>query len=362
MKVYRKASPNNMVCIYLFSRDFIDNATAPPVIDGVIRVDPNYCADRNAYMQMALIFGRKEGDKSEGDLDHQFTTKTLYLDCHQVYPVTRDVKPSKQQEDLLCKLGSFAYPFRLEFPMLGGPSYQMMQGKADAQGMLGLEYEVMAFVGKDEWDEHKRSTSRLSVWRIQGLPPTLNFDCPKPKGHKTKSFITYSGSMHIDVLLNKKVYKTEEQITVYVNVKNICNKDIKELKIKLVQRNQIPMFIHDGVHDYTLQKIEDKVNISKGGDLTREYILTTIPPPQKSVDAFWKFGKVMLEGTIGRDGKEVLAASTHINHAIHKSDIFGIYVEYVIKVKATFGHHIPGYAICEVPIIITQKQQGSAPL
>ncbi|CAL4099673.1 unnamed protein product [Meganyctiphanes norvegica] len=347
-KVFRKASPNDKICIYMFDRSYVDTATEPPVVNGIIKVDPNYVADRNVYMQMVIIFGRKEEKADDGDFEHQFSTKKLYLDCHQIYPITRNMTPTQAQEDLVSKLGTFAIPFRMEFPKLGGPSYQMMQGYKDDQANLGLEYEVMAFVGKDEWDDHKRSSSRIAVWRIQGLPPTLNRDGPKPKGHKTKHFIMMNGSVHIDVLLNKNLYKTEEEITVYVNVMNDCNREVQHIKVKLVQRDSIPMFIHDGDHDLTIQKIDDKVHIPHGGKLTRDYTLTTSLPQRVS------HGHVMLEGTIGRDSKEVLASSTHMNQAIPKADIYGIYVEYIVKVKVCFGKML-GDTTCEVPFILTQN-------
>jgi len=354
-KVFRKASPNDKISVFLFTRNFYDDTTSPPIIDGLIKLDPNYVSERNVYMQMVMIFGRKEEDL-ECQFEHAFSTKKLYLDCHQVYPITREIQPSKQQADLIAKLGSFTYPFRMEFPQLGAPSYQMMQGLKDEHSQMGLEYEIMAFVGKDEWDDKKRSTARIAVWRIQSLPPTLNLDV-KPKGHKTKNFLMYNGSVHIDVLLNKNVYRAEDEMTVYVNVYNNCNKPITEVKIKIVQRNQIPIFVTDGTHDATLQKLEDKVHLSQGKKLTRDYTIMTNPPSRKMIESYWKKTHVMLEGTIGRDGKEVLAASTHINPEIPKRDLYGIYVEYVVKVKATFGH-IPGDTICEVPFILTQNRSG----
>jgi len=354
-KVFRKASPNEKISIFLFTRDYYDDTTAPPILDGLIQVDPNYVSERNVYMQMVMKFGRKE-EELEDQFEHAFSTKKLYLDCHQVYPVKKEIQPSKEQADLISKIGTFTYPFRFEFPQLGAPSYQMMQGPKDLQSQMGLEYEIMAFVGKNEWDEHKRSTARLSVYRIQALPPSVDLDI-KPKGIRTKHFFMYNGSVHMDVLLNQNVYKAEEEITVSVNVQNNCNTPITEIKIKIVQRSYIPIFSTHGTHAATLQKVEDKVQISQDKKFTRDYTIMTNPPSRKSLESYWKQVNVMIEGTIGRDGYEVLAASTHINPEIQKRDLYGIYVEYAVRVKATFGH-IPGETVIELPFILTQKQQS----
>jgi len=357
-KVVRKASPNEKLSLYLFQRDYYDNATSPPIVDGVVMIDPNYAtgSGRQVYVQMMIIFGRKGDPSKEVDFEHQFATKTLAVECQQVYPVQKKIEPTKMQEELCTKLGEFAFPFRMDFPKLGAPSYQMMVGSRDEQSNLGLEYEVMTFVGQDEYDEHKRSTAKMAVWRIQQLPPTMDLNGPKPKGHRSKSFPMYSGIVEINAHLNAQLFKTDEEIKVFVEINNQCNKDITNVKVKLAQRNQIPMFTDDGAADVTIQKVEDKVTIQQGGKLARDYTLMTTIPKRTTDASRWKYGQAMLEGTIGRDGKEMLAASTHINHSLQKRDLYGIYVEYLVKVKVTFGQ-IPGEAVCEIPFILTQKEE-----
>jgi len=198
-------------------------------------------------------------------------------------------------------------------------------------------------------------TAHMAVWRIQALPPTLETNGPKPKGHRNKSFSMYWICGEMNAHINKPIYKTDDEIQVFVEVYNQCNKDITNVKIKLCQRNQIPMFSDDGAADVTIQKVEDKVTIQQGGKLARDYTLATSIPKRTSDASRWKYGQAMLEGTIGRDGKEMLAASTHINHSLQKRDLYGIFVEYLVKIKVTFGQ-IPGEAVCEVPFILTQKE------
>ena len=50
-RVFKKASPNNKVTIYLGRRDFIDHVTESDPIDGVLLIDKEYLQGRqvNSY-------------------------------------------------------------------------------------------------------------------------------------------------------------------------------------------------------------------------------------------------------------------------------------------------------------------------
>lgn len=61
------------------------------------------------------------------------------------------------QRNLISKLGNFAFPFSLAFPELSSPSYSLMMGWQDVGSLMGLEYEVMGFVGSNEHDMQDRS-------------------------------------------------------------------------------------------------------------------------------------------------------------------------------------------------------------
>ena len=45
-RVFKKASPNNKVTIYLGRRDFIDHVTESDPIDGVLLIDKEYLQGR----------------------------------------------------------------------------------------------------------------------------------------------------------------------------------------------------------------------------------------------------------------------------------------------------------------------------
>ena len=49
-RVFKKASPNNKVTIYLGRRDFIDHVTESDPIDGVLLIDKEYLQGRQVIL------------------------------------------------------------------------------------------------------------------------------------------------------------------------------------------------------------------------------------------------------------------------------------------------------------------------
>merc|ERR1719376_1741474 len=131
--------------------------------------------------------------------------KGLYIDTHQVYPPTEVIKVSDAQMKLATRLGSFAYPFILEIPKLGGPSYSMMRGWRQDGAVMGMEYEVMAFVGFNDMDIRNRSSCKLVVRKVQDIPRSLQ-EGAKPHGTITKTMITGVGTVTIDCTLSGPVF------------------------------------------------------------------------------------------------------------------------------------------------------------
>lgn len=63
---------------------------------------------------------------------------------------------ARPQRNLMAKLGNFAFAFSIDFPTLASPSYTLQQGWEDMGALMGIEYELMAYVGANESDIHKR--------------------------------------------------------------------------------------------------------------------------------------------------------------------------------------------------------------
>ena len=56
-RVFKKASPNNKVTIYLGRRDFIDHVTESDPIDGVLLIDKEYLQGRQVHCRLKCLGG-----------------------------------------------------------------------------------------------------------------------------------------------------------------------------------------------------------------------------------------------------------------------------------------------------------------
>ncbi|XP_071537800.1 arrestin homolog isoform X2 [Panulirus ornatus] len=310
-------------------------------------LDPNYVHERKVYVQLVLRFrfGREE-DESMG---YNFV-KTLYLDTTQLYPPLQGgATPTTEiQRTLISKLGNFAFPFKLDFPKLSSPSYVMMQGWEDEGALIGVEFEVMSFVGANEQDIHKRSSCCLMVRRLMECPARF-FDLPAPSGCSTKTFLTCFGAVTLEASLTSNVYFPEEDIPVKVSVKNNTSRDIKRLKVKVVQMSEVPIFNDSQTRYKTLLKMDDVVNMPPSSSLSRDYMLMPVVPSKTAR------GQVFLQGELRSDSPPTLAPSTILHPGVDKRDIFGVFISYIVRVKVTLGA-LTGDAILDLPFVLAVQQ------
>ncbi|KAG7175523.1 Arrestin-like 7 [Homarus americanus] len=334
-----------VLTLYLTKRDYFDHVTHVDPIEGVLVLDPNYVSDRNVYVQIVLTFrfGREE-DESMG---YNFV-KTMYLGTTQLYPPVTCFPPSEIQRNLISKLGNFAFPFMLEFPKLSTPSYTMMQGWEEEGRLIGVEFEVMGFVGVNEQDCHKRSSCRLTVRRLMECPARL-FDAPAPRGNITKTFLTCSGSVTLEASLTSNVYFPEEEIPVQVTIKNNTTRELKKLKVKIVQMSEVPIFSKQQVRDKTLMKIDNNINLPAGADTSKNYTLIPAVPSRMAR------GQVFLQSELQGNTSPSLAPSTILNPEVDKRDLFGVHVTYAVRIKVPLGTLI-GDTILDVPFILAVQQ------
>ncbi|TFK01853.1 sigma non-opioid intracellular receptor 1-like [Platysternon megacephalum] len=112
-RVFKKASPNGKLTVYLGKRDFVDHIDVVDPVDGVVLVDPEYLKERKVFVTLTCAFryGRE-------DLDVLGLTfrKDLFVANIQAFPpVPEEKKPlTRLQERLIKKLGEHAYPFTFE--------------------------------------------------------------------------------------------------------------------------------------------------------------------------------------------------------------------------------------------------------
>ncbi|XP_037778093.1 arrestin homolog isoform X1 [Penaeus monodon] len=346
LQVFKKSSPNSKVTLFLTKRDYLDHVTHVDPIEGVLVFDPSCVQERNVYVQIALSF--RFGREDDESMGYNFT-KTMYLHTIQLYPPVTEFVPSEIQRNLISKLGNFAFPFLMEFPKLSSPSYVMQQGWEDEGSLMGVEFEVMGYIGATEHDMPKRSTARLLIRRLQECPKQM-YEAPVPRGNITKSFLTTAGNVSIEASLSKPVYEPEEDIPVKIAIRNDTNRDIKRLKMKVVQLSEVPMFSDRQTRDKTIIKYDDPINLAPGACTTRGVTLMCCVPSRTAR------GKVFLQGGLRADCDDVIAPTTILNPEVDKNDVFGVYVSYVVRVKASLGT-LRGDCVLDIPFVLAVPQE-----
>ncbi|KAG8137115.1 hypothetical protein E2320_005648, partial [Naja naja] len=188
--VFKKASPNAKLTVYLGKRDFVDHID---LVDPVVFVT----------LTCAFRYGRE-------DLDVLGLTfrKDLFVSNVQAFPpVAEEKKPlTRLQERLVKKLGEQAYPFTFEIPPNLPCSVTLQPGPED--------------------------TGKYAPERPG----------PQPMAETTRQFLMSDKPLHLEASLDKEIYYHGEPINVNVHVTNNTNKMVKKIKISVRQYADICLF------------------------------------------------------------------------------------------------------------------------
>ncbi|XP_031734766.1 uncharacterized protein LOC116400828 [Anarrhichthys ocellatus] len=155
-RVFKKASPNGKLTVYLGKRDFVDHVDLVEPVDGVVLIDPEYLKERKVFVTLTCAFryGRE-------DLDVLGLTfrKDLFVANVQAFPPPPEEKKSltRLQERLIKKLGEHAHPFTFEIPLNLPCSVTLQPGPEDTGKACGVDFEVKAFCAENVEEKiHKR--------------------------------------------------------------------------------------------------------------------------------------------------------------------------------------------------------------
>ncbi len=148
-RVFKKASPNGRLTVYLGRRDFIDHVTECDPVDGVLLIEEDYlkgrqvsprqsqavpgCYPGNCVFQIycQLVCSFRYGKEDDETMGLSFK-KELVLADEQVYPPSHHKgTQSKLQERLMKKLGHTSFPFQLHFPRHSPTSVTLLPGPDD---------------------------------------------------------------------------------------------------------------------------------------------------------------------------------------------------------------------------------------
>ncbi|XP_076061452.1 arrestin homolog [Oratosquilla oratoria] len=338
-KVFKKASPNSKLTIYLGRRDFVDHVSSVDPVDGVLTLDPNYLQGRKVYGQLVCSFryGREE-DEVMG-LSFQ---KDLYLNSKVIYPPKDDDPVSKLQERLIKKLGPNAHPFTFQMPPNAPPSVTIQPGNEDEGKPCGVEYYIKLYAGDNAEDRsHKRSTILLNIRRIQYAPSRQG---QKPCTIVRKDFMLSPGELELEASLDRQLYYHGDKIAITICVRNHSNKTVKKIKAAVQQSTDICLF-SGGQYRCTIASVETQEGcpISPGSALQKMLYLTP------SIESNKDRRGVALDGHL-KNIHTNLASSTLLSNPDNR-DMFGMIISYTVKVKLYLGA-IGGEVSAELPLVL----------
>uniref|UniRef100_A0A8C1PYN8 Beta-arrestin-1 n=1 Tax=Cyprinus carpio TaxID=7962 RepID=A0A8C1PYN8_CYPCA len=310
-RVFKKASPNGKLTVYLGKRDFVDHVDLVEPVDGVVLIDPEYLKERKVFVTLTCAFryGRE-------DLDVLGLTfrKDLFVANIQAFPPVPEEKKSltRLQERLIKKLGEHAYPFTFEIPPNLPCSVTLQPGPEDTGKACGVDFEVKAFCAENVEEKiHKRNSVRLVIRKVQYAPEKPG---PQPMAETTRQFLMSDKPLHLEASLDKEIYYHGEPISVNVHVTNNTNKTVKKMKISGYS------VIHSGQTLYLHYDI-----VAPSATFCKVYTLTPFLVNNREKRGLALDGKLKHEDTN-------LASSTLLREGANK-EILGIIVSYKVKVK-----------------------------
>ncbi|KAF4086106.1 hypothetical protein AMELA_G00102970 [Ameiurus melas] len=335
-RVFKKASPNGKLTVYLGKRDFVDHVDIVEPVDGVVLIDPEYLKERKVFITLTCAFryGRE-------DLDVLGLTfrKDLFVANIQAFPPVSEEKKNltRLQERLIKKLGEHAYPFTFEIPPNLPCSVTLQPGPEDTGKACGVDFEVKAFCAENVEEKiHKRNSVRLIIRKVQYAPEKPG---PQPMAETTRQFLMSDKPLHLEASLDKEIYYHGEPINVNVHVTNNTNKTVKKMKISVRQYADICLF---NTAQYKCPvAMEESEYVCSTHEAIQQQIFIDIVAPSATFCKVYTLTPFLANNREKRglalDGKlkhedTNLASSTLLREGASK-EILGIIVSYKVKVK-----------------------------
>ncbi|XP_055638088.1 arrestin homolog [Toxorhynchites rutilus septentrionalis] len=172
-RVFKKTSSNQLLTLYLGSRELVSRKGIIEPLRGVIYIDPKIVNDAKIYGQLTLTF--RYGREDEEVMGLKFCNEAV-IALQQIWPrpvLTEPEVLTPLQEALLVRLGKNAVPFALEIGTLAPPSVQLLPAKRYTGAPIGTSYDVRVYTAEAYADERiqRRSTVRLGIRLIHKICP-----------------------------------------------------------------------------------------------------------------------------------------------------------------------------------------------
>lgn len=172
-RVFKKTSSNQVITLYLGTRELVARKGLIEPLRGVIYIDPKVIGEAKIYGQLTLTF--RYGREDEEVMGLKFCNEAV-IALQQIWPRPESAKSevlTPLQEALLDRLGKNAVPFALEICTLAPPSVQLLPAKRYTGAPIGTSYDVRVYTAEAAVDERiqRRSTVRLGIRLIHKICP-----------------------------------------------------------------------------------------------------------------------------------------------------------------------------------------------
>uniref|UniRef100_A0A182YHG9 Arrestin-like N-terminal domain-containing protein n=1 Tax=Anopheles stephensi TaxID=30069 RepID=A0A182YHG9_ANOST len=146
--VYKKTSSNQLLTLYLGSRELVARKGVIEPLKGVLYIDSKIINEAKIYGQLTLTF--RYGREDEEVMGLKFCNEAVIaLQQFWPRPVSAETDSlTPLQEALLERLGKNAVPFALEIGTLAPPSVQLLPAKRYTGAPIGTSYDVRVYTGK----------------------------------------------------------------------------------------------------------------------------------------------------------------------------------------------------------------------
>ncbi|XP_050071887.1 uncharacterized protein LOC126559757 [Anopheles maculipalpis] len=170
-RVYKKTSSNQLLTLYLGSRELVARKGVIEPLKGVLYIDSKIINEAKIYGQLTLTF--RYGREDEEVMGLKFCNEAVIaLQQFWPRPVSAETDSlTPLQEALLERLGKNAVPFALEIGTLAPPSVQLLPAKRYTGAPIGTSYDVRVYTAEASGDERvqRRSTVRLGIRLIHKI-------------------------------------------------------------------------------------------------------------------------------------------------------------------------------------------------
>ncbi|XP_022692561.1 beta-arrestin-1-like isoform X1 [Varroa jacobsoni] len=379
----RKTSPNGKVTVYMPKIEFEDLGCVTEPVEGIVSFDSSKL-ELGEKVYIALV-GRFRYGREEDEILGMSLCREIYMGYAPVCSARRRLSPeglsgsyprspqyrnkepvagpssgitpqvelqkasterrilsryaiplsSFHQSTLLC-LTADSIPFRFEFPGDAPVSMVMQRTTPDSGDTCGVRYYIRCYSCLDI-DEQQTTISLLNfpIKKVQYVSLARNLldnnDSPVyPKGTIFKEFPLNGGSLSLEATLNKALYLHGEEIRVKIHLSNSSHKTIKHVKVSVLQVADICLF-STGKWKVCVATTNNRNDcpINSGNSIEQEVVL--VP---KLGDNKHKYG-VFVQSRSGPE-PDCLASSTVVSEEQRKN-LFGIVVDYEVKVKLCLG-------------------------